>query len=78
PFPFAVDDHQTTNAAFLVKAKGAWIKQQSELNEQELSDWFGKLNRELCLQYAVNAHSLAKQDAAAVVAQTMKDVSGTS
>ncbi|MDX1667850.1 MAG: undecaprenyldiphospho-muramoylpentapeptide beta-N-acetylglucosaminyltransferase [Limnobacter sp.] len=78
PFPFAVDDHQTTNAGFLVKVKGAWVKQQSELNDQELSQWFEQLTRDLCLQYAINAHSMAKQDAATVVAQTMKDVSGTS
>jgi UDP-N-acetylglucosamine:LPS N-acetylglucosamine transferase len=31
PFPSAVDDHQTTNAKFLVDAGGGWLVQQREL-----------------------------------------------
>jgi UDP-N-acetylglucosamine--N-acetylmuramyl-(pentapeptide) pyrophosphoryl-undecaprenol N-acetylglucosamine transferase len=31
PFPFAVDDHQTTNARFLVDAGGGWLVQQRDL-----------------------------------------------
>ncbi|HHQ68754.1 MAG TPA: undecaprenyldiphospho-muramoylpentapeptide beta-N-acetylglucosaminyltransferase, partial [Halothiobacillaceae bacterium] len=36
PFPYAVDDHQTQNAAFLAKAGGAEVIDQSELNQQRL------------------------------------------
>ncbi|MBX3709323.1 MAG: undecaprenyldiphospho-muramoylpentapeptide beta-N-acetylglucosaminyltransferase [Gammaproteobacteria bacterium] len=38
PFPFAVDDHQTANADFMVKHKAALCIQQSELTEDRLAD----------------------------------------
>jgi hypothetical protein len=34
PFPFAVDDHQTTNASFLVDQGGGWLMQQSDLTPE--------------------------------------------
>ena len=37
PFPFAVDDHQTTNARFLVNAGGGWLVQQSDLTPEGLA-----------------------------------------
>jgi UDP-N-acetylglucosamine--N-acetylmuramyl-(pentapeptide) pyrophosphoryl-undecaprenol N-acetylglucosamine transferase len=37
PFPFAVDDHQTTNASFLVDQGGGWLIQQSELSPERLA-----------------------------------------
>jgi hypothetical protein len=37
PFPFAVDDHQTTNARFLVDAGGGWLIQQRELTPDTLA-----------------------------------------
>jgi UDP-N-acetylglucosamine--N-acetylmuramyl-(pentapeptide) pyrophosphoryl-undecaprenol N-acetylglucosamine transferase len=36
PFPSAVDDHQTTNAQFLVGAGGGWLVQQSDLTPERL------------------------------------------
>src|ERR1700754_3744109 len=39
PFPFAVDDHQTTNAAFLAKNGAAVVVQQRDLSAQQLADW---------------------------------------
>ena len=38
PFPFAVDDHQTTNARFLVDAGGGWLVQQRDLRPEWLAD----------------------------------------
>ena len=38
PFPSAVDDHQTTNARFLVDAGGGWLVQQRDLSPQWLAD----------------------------------------
>ena len=32
PFPFAVDDHQTTNARFLVEQGGGWLLPQADLS----------------------------------------------
>jgi len=37
PFPSAVDDHQTTNAQFLVNAGGGWLVQQRDLTPEGLS-----------------------------------------
>jgi UDP-N-acetylglucosamine--N-acetylmuramyl-(pentapeptide) pyrophosphoryl-undecaprenol N-acetylglucosamine transferase len=39
PFPFAVDDHQTANAKFLVDAGGGWLVQQRDLSP----DWLARL-----------------------------------
>lgn len=77
PFPFAVDDHQTINAKFLVDARGAWLKQQNELDAQSLADWLMGLTRQVCLETALNAYSVAKPDAAESVAKAMKEVSRT-
>ncbi len=67
PFPFAVDDHQTTNAKYLVDttsgAKGAWIEQQADLNPQMLADFLQTLNRDELLLKAQAAQSMAKLDA---------------
>lgn len=60
PFPFAVDDHQTTNAQFLVKAKGAWLIQQKDLSAQQLADWLMSLTRQELQETAQNAHAQAK------------------
>jgi UDP-N-acetylglucosamine--N-acetylmuramyl-(pentapeptide) pyrophosphoryl-undecaprenol N-acetylglucosamine transferase len=68
PFPHAVDDHQTTNAQFLVEAKAATLLPQSQLTVASLSQWFAQQTREQLQQMAVNARRLAKPDAAAVTA----------
>ena len=46
PFPFAVDDHQTTNAQFLVADGGGWLVPQAELTAQNLADRLMALSRE--------------------------------
>jgi UDP-N-acetylglucosamine--N-acetylmuramyl-(pentapeptide) pyrophosphoryl-undecaprenol N-acetylglucosamine transferase len=67
PFPFAVDDHQTTNAKYLVDTtsgdKGAWIEQQADLNPQMLADFLQTVNRDELLLKAQAAQSMAKLDA---------------
>lgn len=63
PFPQAVDDHQTTNAKFLVDAHGAWLRQQSELTPQWLAEFLQNVTREELLQRAQAAHALRKTDA---------------
>ncbi len=72
PYPFAVDDHQTHNAAFLVNANAAILAPQSELSvsylTQLLSDIISK-GRSYLLTMANNAYALAKPDATSRVAQ---------
>lgn len=55
PFPFAVDDHQTANAQFLVSKEAAWICQQNELSPEWLAHWIEQLSRERLEQVATRA-----------------------
>jgi UDP-N-acetylglucosamine--N-acetylmuramyl-(pentapeptide) pyrophosphoryl-undecaprenol N-acetylglucosamine transferase len=65
PYPHAVDDHQTTNAQFLVAAGGALIIQQRDLNATKLAALLTlHTDRTLCLKRAQAARSVAKSNAA--------------
>jgi len=70
PFPAAVDDHQTHNAAVLSEAGGARIMQEAELTTDRLAQALAALcgNREKLLQMATASRSQAMPDAAADVA----------
>ncbi len=74
PFPFAVDDHQTANAAFLADQGAAWLMQQRDLSPEKLAAWFGGLNRAELLQRANKARALAKPDATANVVAVVKEL----
>ncbi|MFK8017475.1 MAG: undecaprenyldiphospho-muramoylpentapeptide beta-N-acetylglucosaminyltransferase [Gammaproteobacteria bacterium] len=65
PFPYAVDDHQTGNAAFLKEAGAAFIVAERELNETRLAELLGDtLARPEVLQdMARRARALAKPTA---------------
>lgn len=63
PFPFAVDDHQTHNATFLVRQGAAWLKQQSELDPAWLAAWLEKIDRAQCEKTATKAWELSKRQA---------------
>jgi UDP-N-acetylglucosamine--N-acetylmuramyl-(pentapeptide) pyrophosphoryl-undecaprenol N-acetylglucosamine transferase len=63
PFPFAVDDHQTTNAQFLVGAGGGWLMPQAELTAQGLADWLSRLDRAQLLAVADKASAQKKNQA---------------
>ncbi len=63
PFPSAVDDHQTTNAHFLVDAGGGWIVQQSELTPELLADLLQKTERTTLLEKASRAKTMQKIEA---------------
>lgn len=63
PFPFAVDDHQTTNAQFLVAAGGAWLVPQVQLTAQHLAQRLQTLRRETLQDVAQKAHAQKKTNA---------------
>jgi UDP-N-acetylglucosamine--N-acetylmuramyl-(pentapeptide) pyrophosphoryl-undecaprenol N-acetylglucosamine transferase len=67
PFPFAVDDHQTTNARFLSDAGGAWLVQQKELTPQSLADRLKSLQREQLMEMATQAKQMQKTEALAAM-----------
>ena len=63
PFPSAVDDHQTTNAQFLVNAGGGWLVQQRDLTPQGLSEMLLKLERSTLVDVALKAKNMQKINA---------------
>jgi UDP-N-acetylglucosamine--N-acetylmuramyl-(pentapeptide) pyrophosphoryl-undecaprenol N-acetylglucosamine transferase len=68
PFPFAVDDHQTTNAGFLAEAGAAWLMQQKDLTAEQLAAHLAALTREQLAGMSQKAQALAKPDATKTVA----------
>ena len=71
PYPHAVDDHQTVNAAYLEKVDAAIICQQKDIDAEWLHSIMEKLtqNRDRLLRMAASARSQAKPDAANDVAE---------
>ncbi len=63
PFPFAVDDHQTHNARFLVDQGAAWLMPQAQLAPESLAQWLAGLERTTLLEKATRARALAKLQA---------------
>ena len=74
PFPFAVDDHQTSNARFLSEHGAALLLPQAQLTPQYLAEVLRNMTRSSALQMAQAARKLAKPDAAQRVAQVCKEL----
>ncbi|MEJ2608831.1 MAG: undecaprenyldiphospho-muramoylpentapeptide beta-N-acetylglucosaminyltransferase [Candidatus Thiodiazotropha sp.] len=66
PYPYAVDDHQTYNARYLVNEGAAQLLAQPSLNPRDLAAQIADLSadRNSLLQMATAARRLAKPDAA--------------
>jgi UDP-N-acetylglucosamine--N-acetylmuramyl-(pentapeptide) pyrophosphoryl-undecaprenol N-acetylglucosamine transferase len=73
PFPYAVDDHQTTNAAYLVEGGAATMVQQNVFDVNHATALIKQLTRESCLKMAINAKKLAKPMATETVAKICMD-----
>ncbi len=78
PFPFAVDDHQTTNAQYLSENGAAILIQQTAFSVEKVSALLQQLTREGCLSMAENARALAKPEAANAVAKVCMTLAGVS
>ncbi|PUE53934.1 undecaprenyldiphospho-muramoylpentapeptide beta-N-acetylglucosaminyltransferase [Limnohabitans parvus] len=74
PFPFAVDDHQTTNAQFLVAQGGGWLVPQAELTAQALADRLAGLSRESLLACAEKAYEQKKTNATREVVMACEEL----
>ena len=76
PFPHAVDDHQTRNAEALVAAGAAQLIQERDLNVDALAQRLDALlgDRAQLVAMAAAARTLAKPDAAAVIAKACLEV----
>jgi len=76
PFPYAIDDHQTTNGQWLVEAGAAVMIQEKQLTPQILADQIMRLvnNSDQRLTMASCARTLAKVGAADRVAEVCLEV----
>ena len=74
PFPFAVDDHQTTNAQFLVAHGGGWLVPQAELMAQSLAERLSGLSRDTLQDVAQKAHVQKKTNATREVVMACEEL----
>lgn len=74
PFPFAVDDHQTTNARYLVDRGAALLEQQAALTPERLAETLQRLSREELRGMAERARAAAKPDATEAVARACMEL----
>ena len=75
PFPFAVDDHQTTNARFLVNAGGGWLVQQSDLTPEGLAKMLLNSERKVLVDIAEKAKNMQKINATREVVAACEELS---
>jgi len=69
PFPYAADDHQTRNAAYLADRGAALLMPQGGLTPQSLAETLRGLTRRKLLDMARAARAVGKPDAAQKVAE---------
>jgi UDP-N-acetylglucosamine--N-acetylmuramyl-(pentapeptide) pyrophosphoryl-undecaprenol N-acetylglucosamine transferase len=74
PFPFAVDDHQTTNARYLADAGAGVLVQQRDLTPETLAEIVRGLSREQLLEMAVKARAFGKPEATRAVAEACMEL----
>ena len=76
PYPFAVDDHQTVNAMYLVRANAAICIQEKDLDIHSLCELLTDLcnSREKLLVMAREARKLSRPDASGHVAKICREV----
>jgi UDP-N-acetylglucosamine--N-acetylmuramyl-(pentapeptide) pyrophosphoryl-undecaprenol N-acetylglucosamine transferase len=74
PFPFAVDDHQTTNARNLADRGAARLEQQAALTPERLEEILRGLTRDDLRAMAERARAAAKPDATEAVARACMEL----
>jgi UDP-N-acetylglucosamine--N-acetylmuramyl-(pentapeptide) pyrophosphoryl-undecaprenol N-acetylglucosamine transferase len=76
PFPFAIDDHQTANANFMVKEEAAYLIQQADLTTDNLVSLLKQLyaDRKKCVAMAQSAYKLRKIDATDEVLRICQEI----
>ncbi|TFZ07431.1 undecaprenyldiphospho-muramoylpentapeptide beta-N-acetylglucosaminyltransferase [Ramlibacter henchirensis] len=74
PFPHAVDDHQTTNARFIVDAGGGWLIQQRDLTPEGLARLIQGIDRTELLRKAQAAQKVARTSATADMVQACEEL----
>jgi UDP-N-acetylglucosamine--N-acetylmuramyl-(pentapeptide) pyrophosphoryl-undecaprenol N-acetylglucosamine transferase len=75
PFPHAVDDHQTSNARFLVDAGAAWLVPQHQLTPAALAQRLREVRRDQLMQMAIKAKQMEKTQAVGAVVAACEQLS---
>ena len=75
PFPAATDDHQTTNARFLVDQGAGQLLQQKDLTPEKLAQLLQKTERSTLMAWALQAKKLEKTDATEKVVAACEELS---
>ena len=74
PFPSAVDDHQTSNARFLVQQGAGWQMAQSEMTPQKLADLLQKTERVALVNIGLKAKTMQKTEATACIVAACEEL----
>ncbi len=74
PFPFAVDDHQTRNAEFLVQQGAGWQVSQAKMTPEWLADMLQKTERKTLLNCGLEAKKMQKIDATAHIVAACEEL----
>lgn len=74
PFPHAVDDHQTTNAHFLVAQGAGWCVPQKELTAESLAQRLASLQRSELQAVAEKAYLQRKTNAVDVMVKACQEL----
>lgn len=78
PYPYAIDDHQTANAMYLVDGGAAKIVQESEFDSGKLSETIRALfsDRELIKSMSEKAYDLGRRGVAGVFVDRCEELVG--
>ena len=74
PFPAAVDDHQSSNAAFLTTQGGGWLVQQKDLTPEYLAQVLQKTERTVLMKCGLQAKKMQKINATAEVVAACEEL----
>jgi UDP-N-acetylglucosamine--N-acetylmuramyl-(pentapeptide) pyrophosphoryl-undecaprenol N-acetylglucosamine transferase len=74
PFPSAVDDHQTSNARFLVDQGAAWLVPQSQLTPAMLAEMLLNMERFSLLNKGLEAKKMQKIEATQNIVSVCEDL----
>ena len=74
PFPSAVDDHQTSNARFLVEQGAGWQIAQRELTPQTLATMLQKTERTALVNIGLQAKKMQKIEAVAHIVAACEEL----
>lgn len=74
PFPHAIDDHQTTNAQYLVNSGGGWLCVQHQFTPAWLADFISTINRDDLMHVAQKAYAMKKNQATQYVVAACEEL----